>query len=403
MIFSGVRVLEFGPTLSAQYCAKLFADLGADVTKIEPLDGDWTRQRGPFREDKPDPEGSGLFLYVNTNKHGITLDPTTTRGREVFLDLVRECDILIDGHPPGFVADLGLDFDTLSATNSGLIMAAITPYGQTGPYRNYKAYPLNIFHAGGEAFVLPGGLSYELNPDREPIKAPGYVGDFDGGVAAAIAVVTALFWRGVSGQGQYVDLSVQEVLLHLSGVEIERYVDDGILEHRGTRAPPGGLGLAPTEDGYAMVQPTSDQMWQSLMALMGNPQWAERPEFAERASRWEHGDELREKIHGWTVNQSKDDVYHAGQQVGIATAAVYSPEEVFNSPHEAARGFFVELDHPHVGRLRYPSRPHRFPDAPALDERAAPLLGEHNPEVYGDRLGYSDAEIESLREGGVIT
>lgn len=399
-VFAGLRVLEFGPFLSAHYCGKLFADLGAEVLKLEPLGGDWTRNRGPFPQDEPDPEASGLFLSLNTNKLGLTLDAEAPEGRELFLELVRDADVLIDGHAPGTLARLGLAPDRLRELNPGLIVALVSPFGQNGPYRDYHATTLTLFHLGGEAFCLPGGPSYDLNMDREPIKAPGYIGDLDGGVVAAGAVATALFWRNLSGEGQEIDVSVHDGLLLQHGVEVERWADEGALDSRATRSVPGGI--IPCQDGFAILQPVADHMWGALVKFLGEPAWALEPRFSDRTARLGLGHEIRAGMAEWAKDKTKDEVYHAGQAANIPAAAVYTPEEVLKSPHEAARGFFVELDHPHAGTLRYPGAPHRFPAAPVEFRHAAPLLGQHNDEVYG-RMGKSAADLAALRRAGAIS
>ena len=402
-VFTGLRVLEFSTNISGQYCAKLLADLGAEVIKAEePKVGDWTRRRGPFLNDEPHSEGSGLFLYLNTNKLGITINPEVPAGRETFLKLARECDVLIDGQSPGLLAQLGLDYDVLREVNPRLIMAAVSPWGQTGPYRDFKAYSLNSFHAGGEGFVLPGGLSHDLFPDREPVKAPGYVGDFDGGVAAATAVVAALIWRSLDGGGQYIDISVQEALLQLSRVEIERFAGGGELEDRGTRYFPGGLGLVRANDGYALLQANNEAVWEALVEFMGSPEWAKQPEFQDSASRVEHGAEVRANIQEWARNHDKDYIYHEGQAAGIVTAAVYTTEDLFDSPQIKAREFLIELDHRYSGKLKYPSAPYKFSETPAVFSAAAPLLGQHNRQIYADLLGYSDSDLQTLEEEGAL-
>jgi len=173
----GVKVLEYCSLVSGPYCTKTMADLGAEVIKIEPpVDGDPARRMPPFPEDKPHPEKSGLFYYLNTNKQGITLDLEKPEGKKIFLELAKRADILVEDQSPGDMERMGLGYDDLRAINKGLIVMSITPYGLTGPYRDYKGRALNISHASGQAYLLP-----LLSPhaDRPPVKAGGHTSDCD--------------------------------------------------------------------------------------------------------------------------------------------------------------------------------------------------------------------------------
>lgn len=399
-IFDGIRILEFAPFISGQYCAKIFADLGAEVVKIEePGRGDWTRGEGPFPGDVPDREQSGLSLNLNTNKQGITLDPSTPEGRTVFLRLAAAADVLIDGQPPGTMERLGLDYATLSSVNPQLIMAAVSPFGQTGPYRDYAAYHLNLFHAGGEGFVLPGGFANDLHPDREPVAGPPHLAECDGGVIAASPIAAALIWRELTGEGQYIDVSVQEGLLLLSGVEIERWADDGVLDTRQTRNVAGGVIRA--ADGYVVLDGRGDDMWKLLVQCIGNPEWAQPPEFQDRVWRQQNHTIIRRGLTEWANTRTQEEIYHETQRAGIATAACYTAEDFFRSAQTAGRGSLVEIDHPVAGRLQYPALPYLFSEAPRGAFTAAPTLGQHTATVLA-AIGYSEHDLAALRRAGAI-
>jgi crotonobetainyl-CoA:carnitine CoA-transferase CaiB-like acyl-CoA transferase len=203
----GLKVLEYCQMISGPYCGKLLADLGAEVIKVEePSVGDVARTRGPFPGDVTHPEKSGLFLYLNTNKLGITLNLGTASGRELFRRLAEQADVLLEDRPPGEMAKLGLDYASLSAINPRLIVTSITPFGQTGPYRDYKSYHLNLYHASGHSsffYVAPRERRKEAL-----VVAGGEVGDYDGGLSAAVATLAALFARLATGQGQHIDISL---------------------------------------------------------------------------------------------------------------------------------------------------------------------------------------------------
>lgn len=398
-IFDGIRILEFSPFISGAYCGRLFADLGAEVIKIEPREGDWTRAEGPFPGDVPDPECSGLFLNLNLNKQGLTLDVTTPEGRAIFLRLATSADVVIDGHPPGTMERLGLDYATLSSVNPRLIVESVTPFGQTGPYRDYTAYHLNLFHAGGEGFVMPGGLANDLHPDREPVAGPPHLAECDGGVIAASPLAAALIWRELTGEGQYIDVSVHEGLLLLSGVEIERYADEGVLDTRATRNVPGGV--IPAADGYVVLDGRADDNWKRMVEFMGHPEWARAPELEHRALRVQNYQTLRRGLSEWAGTRPKEDIYHQTQRAGMPTAVCYTAEDFFRSQQTAAREFLVEVDHPVAGRLRHPSTPYLFSEVPKREYVPAPTLGQHTEEVLAS-IGYGEADITTLRTAEVI-
>jgi len=399
-IFDGLRILDFSPFISGAYCARLFADLGAEVIKIEEPGGDWTRTEGPFPGDIPHPEQSGLFLNLNLNKQGITLDPSNPQGRAVFLRLIASADVLIDGQPPGTLDRLGLGWTTLSALNSRLIVESVTPFGQTGPYHDFRTYHLNLFHAGGEGYLLPGGLANDEHPEREPVAGPAHLAETDGGVMAASPIAAALIWRETSGRGQYIDMSVQEGLLLLSAVEIERYADEGVLDTRAMRNVPGGV--IPAKDGYVVLDGRGDDNWQRMRGYMGNPEWANAPELRERTSRVVNYRMLRRGLTEWACMRSKEEIYHGTQRAGMATAACYTAEDFFKSAQTEAREFLVEVDHPVAGTLRYPSIPYIFSAVPKRQYQPAPTLGQHNASVLAS-IGYDEADLTALRSAGAIS
>ena len=398
----GVKVVECCNFVAGPYCTKLLADLGAETVKIEsPGIGDEARKRGPFLHDIPHPEGSGLFLYLNTNKLGITLNIDSETGKAIFKRLIASADILVEDHSPGEMREQGLSYDTLREINPGLIMTSITPFGQTGPYQDYKAYYLNIYHASGAGYLLPTG-----SPDleREPIKGPGLIGEYDAGLSAAVAILGALYWRGVRGLGQYIDISKQEALTALEKIELDRFHSDG---KNPSRIPTGRHrhGLIRSKDGgYLLltVGPQRDNQWQALVELMGNPEWAKDEIFSTEGKRREHSFELRNHVAEWARDYTTDELFHEAQRRKIPSAAVNSPEEFLSSPQIRARGFLVEIDHPIAGKLKYPSRPYHFSRTPWRVERPAPLLGQHNEEILGNRLGYTKEVLVKLKEAGII-
>lgn len=395
----GVKVLELCQLVAGPYCTKLLADLGAEVVKIEePGGGDAARSLPPFLHDIPDSEGSGLFLYLNTNKFGVTLNVATATGKDIFLELVKQADILVEDNPPQWMAERGLDYQSLKEINPRLIMTSITPFGQSGPYRDYKAYPLNVFQFGGEGYLTPGGVE---NTGRPPLKVGRFLSEYDSGLSAAIAILAALYWRGESGSGQRIDISKQESLMALNRMDMVRSANEGEVITRAKQGVPYG-GALPCRDGYTVFITWESVQWDRLVAFMGNPEWANDDKFKDYAGRYQHGELLNALLTEWLVNHPKEELYHEGQAAGVPFAMVYTSKDLVDSEHLKARGFFVEIDHPRTGKVKYPSAPYKFSETPWQVKRPAPLLGEHNEEVFVRWLGHPREEMAKLGPAGVI-
>jgi CoA:oxalate CoA-transferase len=395
----GVKVLELCHAVAGPYCTKLLADLGAEVVKIEqPGPGDVARSLAPFFHDMPDPEASGLFLYLNTNKLGITLNVEVATGGDIFRELVKQTDILVEDNPPQWMTEQGLDYQSLKEINPKLIMASITPFGQTGPYRDYRAYPLNVFHSGGEGYLTPGGVE---NIGHPPLKVGGFIAEYDSGLSAAIAILGALYWSKGSGAGQWIDISKQESVMALNRLDMVRSVNEGEVITRAKQGVPYG-GALPCKDGYTVFITWESVQWDRLVEFMGDPEWASDDNFGDYASRYRHGELLNALLTEWLTNHTEDELYHKGQAAGVPFAKVYTSKSLVDSAHLKTRGFFVDVDHPKTGKVKYPSAPYKFSETPWQVTRPAPLLGEHNEEIYTRRLGYRREELSKLGAAGVI-
>jgi len=391
---AGLSVLELGRMVAAPYCAKLFADLGADVIKLEaPGVGDPARRRGPFPDDVPHPERSCLFLFLNTSKRSITLDLETEAGRKIFRELIAETDVFIEDTAPGELERLELDPPRLAELNPRLVVTSITPFGRTGPHRSYRGYHLNIYHGSGHASPFYQSPTGE---ERAAPKAGGYLGEYDAGLMAAVGTVAAVIGRAASGRGQLVDVSKQEAMIAMERVDIARRANDPNAPSRG-----GPAGLAPAKDGYIMVTPLEFHQWEGLIRAMGNPEWAKADWCHDEAERYQHVDEARERTKEWSANLTRDEIYRRTQAEGTPTGPVRNVAEVRAWEQAQARGFFVPIEHEQAGEQVYPTAPYLFSKTPWAG-RAAPLLGQHNEQVYCDRLGYSRQELARLASLGVI-
>ncbi len=375
--------------VAAPYCAKLLGDLGADVIKLErPGTGDRSRLLGPFPQDVPHAERSALFLYLNTSKRSVTLDLASQTGRETFGRLASGVDILVEDRPPGELAGLGLGYAALADTNSRLIVTSITPFGQTGPNRAHKSEHLNLYHSAGHASPFQ---RQSIPLSRAASKAGGYLGEYDAGLMAAVGTLAAVLGRELNGRGQHVDVSKQEAMMGLERVTIGRFANEpDPFSGRG----PGGLVQA--KDGYLIINTLEPRQWEGLLDAMGRPEWGQADWCKDPAQRVERMEEIQRHIGQWAAERTRDEIYHMAQNHGTPSGPVRNVEEVMAWNQARERKFFRELIHPEVGPIDYPTGAYRFSGSDWVGS-AAPLLGQHNPDVNGDSLGGS---IEVLRRPG---
>ena len=395
----GLRVLEYGNGVAAPYAAKLLADLGAEVLKIEPPGrGDDSRRRGPFPSGEPHPERSGLYLYLNCNKFGITLDPTTARGNEILRDLAASADVLIHDVPSSRMAAHGIDHERLATLNPRLVMTSITPFGMSGRHANYEATDLVMWSAGGVAALNGGGPGTDEMP---PLKAFGSQAGFQGGVNAALATLAALFERLSSGLGQHVEISIQECIVSILELTFEYWPYMGLVASRLGQKPIQPLDFIECVDGWIFLCCVEEHQWHKWVELMGNPEWAALDIFENRLMRGANWDALKIFLSEWCADKRVDELYHAAQARRIPIAPVSSMGNLLANQHLKTRGFFADISHPETGTLKVPGAPYKFSRTPWKLVRPAPLLGQHNIEVYG-RFGIEQKELRALSSQGVI-
>ncbi|MBI2305326.1 MAG: CoA transferase [Chloroflexi bacterium] len=405
---SDLKVVEYGQFISAPYCAKRLASLGAEVVKVEPPGvGDMARRMGPFRDDIPHPERSGLFLYLNMNKLGTTLDVANPRGKKIFLALIKDADILVENNPPQRMEELGLDYPHLREANPRIIMTSITPFGQTGPYRDYKGNDLIAFHTSGMAYDTRGPVA---DPNAiPPIKAGGRQADYTGGVLGAAATMSALFYRHLTDEGQHVDVSQQEALAIFLRAGILSYTgyDPSHIRRPLPKGPQPIGGFLPytplpCKDGMICFQSIEEYQWWNFVEIMGNPEWAADERFVDNTTRRDNMDALYPLLAQWTMQHTREEIYHAAQANHCTVFPVNTVEDLFKARQLQEREFFVELEHPEAGPLRYPGAPYKLSETPAQINSAAPLLGQHNEEILCQRLGYSPEELAIMHQMRII-
>ena len=373
----GVRVLELGHMVSAAYATKLMADLGADVVKIEEPDGDRARRHGPFPDGIADPEKSGLFLALNTNKRGQTLDLRSTQDRRRLSDLIGWADLLVHNYPAAQAEALGLDYGAFQAINPRLVMCAVTPFGLTGPYKDYTAYELTVAHAGGWAWLSPGGSD---RPDLPPLRAAGQQADFQGGLAAATACLAAYFRALQTGRGEHIDLSVQSYVASFLEHNFVFYTYLGWNTSRLGRRLQDPWKIFACKDGPIFLAVAEEDQWQRLQELMGNPDWSRQDRFRNAARRARNKEALHHHLNAWLRDWKVADLFRAGQKKRICFAPVFDMAQLAEQEQLRARNFFVEVSHPRAGRLTHLGPPYQLGQPWWKIRRPAPLLGEHNAE-----------------------
>ena len=401
---SGIKVVELGGFIAAPYCTKLMADLGAEVIKVEePGKGDPARSYGPFPDDDPHPERSLLFAYMNTNKLGITLDVKSALGKKLFKELIRDADVLVESNPPRMMEELGLDYDSLSAINPRLIVTSITPFGQTGPYRDYKSTDLVSFHMGGIGYTTPGDVE---DPDNyPPLRAPGHQADSMAGTAGASATMCAVIGRKLTGRGEHVDISEQEPMVFVQSSAIVSHITNGEIQ---SRIAGVGRSISPrkplmAKDGYFTGRFYDDHFWKSLKDAMGNPEQMDSDMFKDRQSRSDNEDAVNAIIEEWSKDYTREELYQKLQvENHVPALAVNSVEDLLTHRHYVERGTFVEMEHPQAGKFKAPGPPHRLSETPWRIASPAPTLGQHNRDIICDRLGYSKEDLVRMRQFGAI-
>ena len=373
------------------YCTRLLAGLGAEVIKVEPPEGDPTRRMGPFYRDIPDPEGSLYFWHYNLNKRGITLSLDHPEGRSLFGRLAAQADVIVETFQPGYLASQGFSFQELHALNPRLILTSITGFGQTGPYHDYKSSDL-IGLAMGTQLYLCGF------PDRAPVRTGASQGHHQASLHASAATLVALFWRDVTGEGQHVDVSMQEAVAADLQWTMALYDLKGVARER------EGSKLFPCKDGY--VRYSAGRGWEEMVSWMASEGMAgdlEEPRWQNVMERRAGEAHINEVLVAFLLTHTKAEIYREAVKRRLAFGPSNTAGELVSDPHLNARDFFVDVEHPELGQtFRYPGPPVRLTETPWAVEKRAPLRGEHNQEIYVQRLGLSPDEVTKLQKQGAI-
>ena len=381
---SDIKVVEYTLGLAGPMCGKSFADLGAQVIKVEPPEGDPARLRGPFRGDVPDPEASGIFLYLNANKRGVTLDLRQERERDRLHQLAAAADIFVTDVQPNAAQALGIDSATISGLSPHVIRAYVTPFGNRGPYSDWEGTDLIAWHMGGMGWETPA--MFVTDPGRHtPLRGRGNMGLYLAGWIAAAGAMCALFHREAYGTGQEVDVSAMDaVASHIRGnFATYSYDISRLPENREKLFFPWIWQAA---DGYASQTFLLDHWWQKLKGLMGDPEWAENEEFDTLTGRRDNLESIEPGVAKWARNRTRADLYELLQSNGIPCFPVQTVDEVVASAHYKSRRFFVEQSHPVAGTIEHPGPAVRFFETPLELRTPAPTLGQHNTTEFTAHL-----------------
>ena len=390
----GVRVLELGNFMAGPYAGTLLADMGADVVKVEAPDGgDHSRALGPF--PAPGADGAG-FLRLNRNKRGIALDLKSPDGAAAFRALVGETDVIIENFRAGTMDGLGLGYDHLRADHPGLVYLAVTGFGRTGPYRDRAGLDLVLQAESGL-------MSVTGEPDGRPVKIGVPAVDLTSALYGAYAVVCALMARAADGQGQLIDLSLLESGVSLAIWESGVYLTTGEIPERlgSAHRVSAPYQAFRTADGHVVLGAITPPAWQALRTLIGPDRLPDDdPRWRDAATRRAHATELAAIIEAVTATRTTEDWMTALEAARIPCGRLNDYAHVFEDPHLAARGLFVDLPHPTLGSVRAIGSPLHMSGTPPVMRRAAPGLGEHTRAVLAE-AGLSDTVIDGLFATGV--
>ena len=387
-ILHNLRILDFSWVLAGPYATRILADFGAEVIKIQPL-----------LPEAGDKFSRGYYNTWNRNKLGITLNLNRPDGVALAKRLVAISDAVVENFTPRVMANLGLDYDSLKKVKPDIIMLSLSTMGNTGPWRDYVGFGPTI-----QAF---SSITYLTSfPGKPPSGLGTSYADHIAGLLACLSLLGALEYRRRTGEGQYIDVSQVEAMASLLGDAILEYVVSGKdvepVGNSSTGAAPHGVYRCQGDDRWCAIAVFTDEEWQGFKRALGNPPWAEAQRFSTLSSRLKNNAELNRLVEGWTKKHTAEEVMALLQEQGVVAGVVQNASDLAKDPQLKERGFFIELDHPELGKTISDAVPIRLSDIPAKYRRAAPVLGQDNDYVYGELLGLSRDELAKLKRQGII-
>ena len=391
-VLDGIRVLDFGRYIAGPYCAALLADLGADVIRIERIGGGEDRWVAPINDDRI----GAMYVVMNRNKRGMTLDPSSPEGREIVGKLVATADVVVANLPPDVLHSLALDLDSLRRVKSDIILTTVTAFGAGGPWSHKHGFD-------GIGQVM-SGAAYMTGTLAQPYRAAVAWVDFGTASLAAFGTLAALLERSKSGRGQKVEGALlrtavafnNPALVEQQAIQVDRVPT----ENRGQTSAPSDLFR--TKDGWIIAYAIGNPMFARWAKLMGEDTWLTDPRFKDDEARGNHGDVVSKRMNEWTMQRTTEQALKELGAAKIPAGPLYTPQQALDDAHIRQAGLLVDTDYPGVAR-RVPLAPTPvdLSDTPGRFRHRAPTLGEHTDAILGE-LGYSPADIGALRKKGVI-
>lgn len=387
----GLKVIDLTSALSGPFCTMFFADFGADVIKIEPVNGEQCRTWGPIDEESGE---SGFFAYSNRNKKGVTLNLKSEKGLQMFYDLVKDADFVCENYKGGVTKKLKIDYDTLKEINPKLIYVSGSGFGQTSPLSERPCYDI-VAQAMGGIINLTGFR------DTQPVKVGPSVADHVSGIYQMVGALIALQYRERTGKGQLVDVSMVDTIFSILENAIPRYLMEGVAPQRNGNIDPS---IAPFDvyeckDGFVALGVGNDNLWAKFCTVMGKEELIEDPRYITNELRCtNYLPDLQNTIRDFTLQHTKAELEEMMAEAGVPCGPVLDVAEAINHPHIKARDMIVEVDHPTMGKVKMQGIVPKLSESPGQINFASPLLGQHNREVFN----LTEEEEKQLKEEGVI-
>lgn len=390
---SGVKILDLTRVLAGPFCTMMLADMGAEVIKIEvPEKGDDSRAFPPFVNGE-----SAYYMNLNRNKKGVTLN-LKGKGKEIFIEMVKQADIVVENYRPGTMEKLGLGWEELKKINPRLVYGSVSGFGHYGPYMNRAGYDII-----GQA--MSGLMSVTGWPGGEATRTGGPMSDVMAGLSITIGILAALRYRDVTGIGQKVDVALVDSLVASLQIINQIYLAGNRLPERiGNRYESTyPYDSFKAKDGSLVIGCANDKFWQLLTKIMGKPELAQHPDMDLNRKRVQNHAMVQPIVEEWTMTKTVAEIVDELLAAGIPVSPINNIEQVVNDPHIAgAREMFVEVDYPIAGKLKVTGSHLKFTETKTEIKTPSPLLGQHNEEVYGELLGLKAEDIEKLKQEGVI-
>ncbi len=390
-----LRVLDLSQQIAGPYCTKLMAGFGAEVIKIEPpRSGDPMRHSGPYVRDQRNIECSIPFLWLHTGKKSVTLDINTDDGQAWFKRLVSTANVVVESGAPGQLAELGLGYETLQAINPRLVMTSIANFGQSGPYKDYRAEEITWYALSGLMYATGDGA-------REPLCSGPALSQLTAGMKAYIATLMGCFRSAREGKGDWIDVSVQEAALDNFEIAVTEYLHAGKIQRRNNDEHPlVPWRIFPCRDGHAAIIGGPIRNWLQAAKMFDAPElYSER--YAHMEGRIKHRDDVRALMTPWLMQNDKKTIFHAGQKHGLAWGYLATLDDALHAEQTQARGYFTPVEHPDAGTLPLAGAPFRPAKTPWQQTRA-PRLGEHTKTVLTALIDVTAAELDHAKTQGVV-